>query len=489
MSFTEGFRAARWIRSLNLLLQAVLFLTFFAGLNYLALHYAWRFDLTQMHKHSLSAETRSYLSQLSKPVTVVVTFGESDEDPKFTQAADDLNQLLGEYVYATEANPAGKIGVWRLDVFRSPREAQQLGIEQNQVLINCGGRNRILRFEDLYQFREGKAAAFIGEQAITTAILEVASTNRKKAYFVVGHGELEPSDVSGERGISQFKDQLSIRNFELETLDLRVAHKVPEDASLLIIPRPVTNFEGVEQELLRQYMRTRAGRILLLITPSKSEFGLLDLLAEWGILADQAVICDSGAAGQNDAGGLILKWFAPHPITQPLVDQNLQVIFGSCRSIRVNPNKESDESLIVQRIIGVDERTAWGERDLLRPPRFDPTVDIMGKFVGAAVASERVGEKAQLNFSVPRGRIVVIGCADFITNNRISVRGNLTLALSSVNWLVDRDTQLNIAPRPIEKFQLALSQQELQRLRYILLFGLPGACALVGLVVYWTRRR
>lgn len=489
MSFADSFRAARWLRSFNLLLQAVLFVTFFAGLNYVALHYAWRFDLTRMHKHSLSAETLSYLSQLTKPVTIVVTFGENPEDEKFVQVSEDLNQLLREYIYATEANPTGKIKVAHLDVFQRPRDAQQLGVEPNQVLVNCGGKNRILRFEELYKFKEGKREAFLGEEAVTTAILDVASNNRKKIYFLVGHGELEPIDVSPDRGISVFKDQLNVRNFELESLNLRELRKVPEDASLLIATGPATAYDPFEQELLRQYLSTRAGRMLLFLIPGNSENGLGDLLYDWGILADRVYIHDPGSASQNDTGELVLKSFLPHPITQPLIDQNQAVIFGAARSVRLNPSKLSDESLIVKRIIGTAE-SAWGERDFRQSPaRFDPNVDLIGKFLGAAVASERVGAKAELNFSVPRGRLVVFGCADFIVNNRISAGGNFSLALASVNWLVDRDTQLNIAPRPIEKFQLALSQQELLRLRYSLLFGLPSGVGLLGLLVYWTRRR
>ncbi len=185
----------------------------------------------------------------------------------------------------------------------------------------------------------------------------------------------------------------------------------------------------------------------------------------------------------------MLNRFAPHAITQPLLDQKLVVAFGATRSVRKNPGRAADEGLIVTRLIGTAD-TAWGELNFRQsPPRYDPGVDIVGRVLGAAVASERVGAKKELNFSVPRGRIVVYGCADFITNNRISAGGNLQLALSSVNWLVDRDTQLNIAARPIENFQLALSAQQLLRLRYCLLFVLPGAVALLGVVVYWTRRR
>jgi hypothetical protein len=492
MSFADSFRAARWVRTLNLVLQAFLILTLVGGLNYVSLYYAWRFDLTRLHKHSLSAETLSYLTQLNQPVLILVTFtpnAETADEEKFAQASQDLAPLLQQYVYATEASRSGKVAVQHLDVYQRPREAQQLGAEQNQILVLCGNRSRIIRYEDLYQFTDGKRTAFLGEQAITTAILDVANNNRKKIYFLAAHGELDPSDVSPDRGISAFRDQLSNRNFELDRLDLREKRRIPDDAALVVSVRPTASYEPFEQELLRQYLSTRAGRMLVLLGPGYSDLGLSDLFFDWGILADKAVIYDSGRDGLNDVGGLILKNYAPHPVTQPIIDQKLPVRFGACRSIRVNPSRASDESLIVTRLIGTSD-TAWGERNPLQnPPRFDPTVDIIGRVLGVGVASERVGAKAELNFSVPRGRLLVFGCADFITNNRISAGGNLTIALSSINWLVDRDTQLNVAAKPIEKFQLALSQQELLRLRYSLLFALPAAFALLGLIVYWTRRR
>ena len=95
----------------------------------------------------------------------------------------------------------------------------------------------------------------------------------------------------------------------------------------------------------------------------------------------------------------------------------------------------------------------------------------------------------EATFSVRGGRVVLFGGADFVANGRLSNTGNLGVFLNAVNWTTDRDTQLNIPPRPIERFQLSLSQDELVRLRYSLLLGVPGAAALFGLIVYWTRRR
>ena len=87
------------------------------------------------------------------------------------------------------------------------------------------------------------------------------------------------------------------------------------------------------------------------------------------------------------------------------------------------------------------------------------------------------------------GRLVVFGTGDLIANNRLAGAANLNVILGAVNWTVDRDTQFNIPVRPIDRFSLSLSAGDLARLRRSLLFLLPGAALILGLIVYWTRRR
>ena len=97
MANYDSFRAARWIRFVNLILQAVLFLSLFAGLNYIALNHAWRFDLTENRRHSLSAETRAYLVNLERNVRIIVTIGADHADEELEQARRDITGLLREY--------------------------------------------------------------------------------------------------------------------------------------------------------------------------------------------------------------------------------------------------------------------------------------------------------------------------------------------------------------------------------------------------------
>ena len=104
MHLFESFRATRWIRTLNLVLQAVLFTTLCGGLNYLAQHYSWRTDLTHSRRYSLSPETLSYLKELTRPVRVVVTA--KDGTPRVTELKEVRRQDLDPALFEVPAGYA-----------------------------------------------------------------------------------------------------------------------------------------------------------------------------------------------------------------------------------------------------------------------------------------------------------------------------------------------------------------------------------------------
>ena len=493
MATSPTFRAVRWFRTTNLLAQALLFITFFAGLNYLAVNYAWRFDLTENRSHSLSPETRSYLKNLGQPVRVVVTLTENSDKPEIAQAYRDVAGLLREYTYATSGNEKGKITADFIDIYQRRRDAEALGIEQpNTLIVICGTKQRIIRLDELYLIRDQEKKAFLGEKAITAAILDVASSTQKKVYFLTGHGEMSLDDTSPERGLSALEAELKARNFGVESIDLAQARKIPDDAATLVIAGPQGRFDAFEEELLRQYLSNRAGRVLALLAPGYPP-GLDDLFYDWGVLVDDVLIYDRSAAGQTETGDLILpKLDKDHPLTRSLLNYKIPLRFGPSRSVRPDPGRSLDPNLMVTPLVATTDQ-AWGERNYRAngPASFDAANDLPGHLI-VVTASERLPARKLRGdtdtFSVPSGRLVAYGSADWIANGRLGVIGNLSFFLSAVNWTTDRDIDFKVPARPISKFQLTLSEQQLQRLRYSILFGLPGLAALVGLVVYWTRR-
>ncbi|MFA6959600.1 MAG: GldG family protein [Opitutaceae bacterium] len=493
MAKPPSFRKVRWVRTLNLLAQVVLFVTLFAGLNYLAIHYVWRFDLTENRTHSLSPETLGYLKNLTQPIRIVVTLtADSDKEP-VAQAYRDVSALLREYSYATAGNAHGRVSAEYIDVFQRRRDAEALGIDKaNTILVLCGDRRRVIGLDELYDVKNQEKQSFRGEKAFTAAILDVSSPTQKKIYFLTGHGEMSLDDVSPERGLSSVDAELKARNFAVDSLDLTQTHRIPSDAAVIVIAGPQGRFDPIEQELLRQYLSTRAGRILALIAPGYPT-GLDDLFFDWGVLVDDVLVYDPSSTGQSETGDLILPALDDkHDLTKSLLAYKIPLRFGPSRSVRPDPGRTLDPNLRVTPLVATSAY-AWGERNYRDrgTPVYNEGVDLRGENgrITVVTASERLpARKSLADFSVPSGRLVTYGSADWIANGRLGVIGNLTFFMSSINWTTDRDIDLNVPTRPIAKFQLSLSQSQLQRLRYSLLFVLPGLAAILGLVVYWTRR-
>lgn len=489
MAYYDSFRAARWIRFINLILQAVLFVTLFAGLNYVALNNAWRFDLTKTHRHSLSPETRSYLERLDRNVRVVVTVSSDSGNEELTQAFRDISGLLREYGYVTRNNPKGKVEVRYLDVYQNRREAEALQLNTpNQVILISDNNRRVLTLGDFYETKDMKRAAFRGEATLTAALLDVSNPDKKKVYFLAGHSEMRPDAVDPLGGLSALRDELRQRNFDIAVLDLSINRRIPDDTALIIVAAPQGRLQPFEEELLRNYLTTRAGRLILMLAPQVPH-GLDNLLFDWGITVYDDIIVDLNAESTTEANDLRLWNFRSDPpshITDTLINNVMPVVVGMTRSISDDLGRATDDGLRVKKLV-VTSPDAWGERSYrTRQFVYTPGQDLKGE-LGVMVISERL-KPANLQFSVKGGRLAVFGTGDLVTNSRIINIGNLNLFLSTVYWAVDRDTQLNIPVRPIQRFQLALSAEELSRLRLVLLLGLPGCVALLGLIVYWTRR-
>jgi hypothetical protein len=486
---TDSFRAARWIRTINLALQAVLFLTLIGGINFLARSHSWRFDLTRYRRFSLSAETLAYLRELPLPVRIVVATSGSDEDP-------EVRGLLSEYAYATESNPPGRVTIEYVDLYEDRRKTEKYGLERPCLLLLCGDRRRVLTPDTLYRVQNGERREFIGEQAVTAAILDVSNPDRKRIYFLVGHGELRPDDVDPTHGLSLARDELIARNYDIQTLELASARRIPQDAALLICAWPRETFTPFEEELLRQYLGAGAGRLILFLAPFTKP-GLDDLLIDdWGVQVDDDLILDLAPDSMTEDGDLIVRAYNPHPITQALLDYKEVLTLGRARSVRPVPGHPAGAGLTVV-TLAATSKSAWGEINYpqrgIQPytPGIDlrglPQMDPAGR-LGIAVASERVPVRGDLPFSVRGGKLVVVGTGDMISNSRITTTGNEQMLLGAINWTVGRDASLNVPARPIERFSLSLSAGDLARLRYTLMLVLPGIAALLGLAVYWARR-
>ncbi len=484
------FKFARWTGSANGVAQVLLLLLLFGGISYFGAQYFNRVDLSRQHRYSLSPETAAYLAQLKRPVQIYVTITSDHEDPNLESLYNDVRGLLREYEYAARTADGRMIDVEFINIYqqrtRASFLAKEYGVEQSDlILLVSGDKQRVVFPNDLYVTEGRERAQFQGEKILTAAVLDVAGDDQEKLYFITGHGEMHIDTVDPIRGLSQLADTLRHRNFAVASLDLSKVREIPADADMVLLISPQGPLLPHEQELLRQYMSNQAGRLLVMVDPARRH-GLEDLFFDWGVMVDDVIVLDKGPDFLATGNDLLLRRFGDHEITRTLIDNQIPIITGFCRSVRPDPGRPLTDSLQVQALIGTSE-DSWGERTFNQEGKYDPGVDLPGPLSVATVSERQVS--SQLGINIPGGRLLVFGTSDFIANNRIGALGNLTLFLNAINWATGRDSMVNIPPRPIETVQVVLSREATNQLRLSLLAFFPGAVALCGVVIYWIRRK
>jgi ABC-type uncharacterized transport system involved in gliding motility auxiliary subunit len=485
------FRLARRFRAINRTIQILLGLSLIIALNFLASKYFRRIDLTESGSYTLAPETKAYVRELKEPVRIIVTIPNNPEVPESVQIHRHLQKLLREYEALAAQDGEKQIEVEFVDIYRQRRRAQELAnvynlTQENVILVARGERTREIRQADLYEVEEQQISGFRGEKAITSAIIDVASDDADKVYFIVGHGEMRLDDVDPLRGLSQLESFLRERNYLLATLDLAVDPAVPEDADLVIVPSPQASFLPEEVEKLRRYMSERNGRMIILLDPGRRH-GLEDLFYDWGVLADDMTVVDRGSDYRSQTGDLIIRRFAEHPITNLLVEYQITALFGQPRPVRTDPASLANERIKVSQIVGTSDQS-WAERDYRTqdPITFDEGRDLRGPISIATISTRSAG--SELGISIPGGRLAVFGNSDFISNNLLRAFGNRTLFFNTLNWALSKNNLLNIATRPLESYQIVMSEKNL---RHTLLYFsiMPASLALFGAFIFIIRRR
>jgi hypothetical protein len=498
MKTFESFESNRWIWRVNLALQVVLVIALVAIVNHLAMHSYARIDLTGRRAFSLSPETLASIRSLTKDVDVIVTFRSDADDPDLAQAYRDVRGMLREFEYASKKSGRGQIRPDYVDIYSERIRAESLGaVYEDGVVFKAEGHPpRIVEAKDLYRSRNLVRSEFDGERAFNAALIDV-TTARPVLYFLAGHGETSKNSYQ-RFGASKLDSELTARGYETRQLDLSVTRSVPDDASMIIVLAPQTPILGPELDVLRDYLDPRAGRpagrILACLEPGRAD-GLRDLLLDWGILSDDVVVEEPNPAYKSATGDMLVRRFALHPITQVFADNDRTVLMGPARSVRADPGRplgdpgrrHSDPNLEVSELFETSPES-WGEFGYKSsgPRVFDPVRDLHGPIRLAALAERKIDG---LGVNIQGGRLLVIGNADFLSNDRIGTSGNLTLFLNAVAWMLGRDQNLAIPARPVRRLQLTLSQEQLLFTRVSILFGPALIVSFIGVLMHLSRRR
>jgi len=447
--------------------------------NLLALRNPAQIVLTQSADHSLSPLTKNVLRSLTNEVRAVVLFDRQAD------LFEPVKNLLTEY-----ERTSPKLKLELIDIARDPTRAEAVQQElkmsvnspENRVIFAANNTAKaisqselsILDFSEFINTREARRTHFVGEQLFTSAIAAVTHGRQTKVGFVIGHGEHKASDTGGQWGYSKFANILQQKDLNLQEIPLTGTNSIPADCRLLIIAGPRTPYSRDELAKLREFVGTGGSLFTLFNFYSlQRPTGLEKFLADYDFEIGFNQISDSKNEQSGQGGLLLVDDLGSHPITKPILGSRLQMLLP--RSVGF-PEAENDES----------------------PPgsilaHSSDAGQAVGQIQGNKGSVEREGKipliaaKLHANDGQPPARLVVAGDSLFLGNSAIEAGANRDFASLAVNWLLEREHLLAIAPRTVTEYRIDLSRAEMTSITWLLLLVLPGGT--LGLGLLWWRRQ
>jgi ABC-type uncharacterized transport system involved in gliding motility auxiliary subunit len=460
LALPRGFWQKRSTRAgTNTLLTTVIALAIFGLINFLAVRYPVRVDLTEKQLFSLSPQTERLLENLQQPVKITV-FAKGGNSPIDRELLDNYQRQNPRFQYEV------------IDPEKKPNIAAEYQKLSNNTLYKA-----YLQYGDKKQpIKTIDTQESLTEAKLTNA-LETARSNRTlTAYFLQGHGEPAIKDPQG--GLVQAVNNLEGRGYQVDPLNLVERSTIPDNADVIIIPGPKRKLFSQEVKALQEYMK-KGGKLFLLLDP-QTDAGLDPLLQEWGVKLDNRLIIDGSGAGNLIGLGPaspIITSYGNHPIARDF--GNGISVFPYARPIATTPVEGVEAVALL-----ITNDKMWAESDLSAPNvQFDSGKDVAGPFdLGVALTR---GGKANTKES----KIIVIGNSAFTTDGLFEQQLNGDIFLNSVEWLTSgNNATLSIRAKEPENRRVNLNPLQANAVFWLSIAVMPLLGFTLAGVTWWRRR-
>ena len=490
---------------LNLLVQLVLIFFLVSAANWFGFRHYKRWDVSRDQKYALSDKTKRFLDTIKGKVRITIFFSPS------TPISADVASLLTEYQYAAK----GKIDVENIDPQRNLSRAKELFdkykvvSDESLLVIDYEGRNKTVKASDMAEidqsgmaFGEGpRVTAFKGEQAITSAIIDLVEGKKNTIGYVTGHKEpsiTEPSPLAmldqqqqPSSPISVMKTFIENENIKFQELNLFNEPQIPAEIKTVMIIGPQYDLSDREIKLLHDFW-DKQGRILLLLDPSAKTPKLNAFLNELGVKVNDDRLMAFVRTGIEELAlvrDVQARFLGNSPVTKRLAEVR-GLFFGGTSSITLEQQRVRAANIRLQPLIEA-EKGYFAETDYNTNDQAKLQAD--AKKAGTApltigVSIEKGGsadERVQMNSS----RMVVVSNATFVQNNALTQdQQALDFVSASANWLLSREQLIGIAPKIPTTLTFNLNEDALRSLRWTVLILIPLIFVVLGTAVWWKRR-
>ena len=474
----------------NTVIMTAAFFGLVALVNYVAFENHVRSDTTATNQFSLAQRSRDLLDGLDRPISVTAYYPDQIPSIEMLTRQGKVETTLSEF-----ARRSSNFTYQFIDPQKEADLARSQGVTAYETLaVSAVGTDII----DLVQPTDEVYSRL--EQDLYTALLVATETQRKKVYFLSGHGERDVTRQA-EDGYFKIREGLEVDNYQVETLpwapvDEDVA--VPDDAALLVIAGPTGELPTAHLDALNYYMagrypdgepRREAARIIFLAEPDTHDT-FRAFLAFWGVIVTNSYIRDVEGSQPNAPRTLRVGIYnpdAPPEIVAPR-GRPLNVAFMP-GTAAIEPILEETNTRLPRPIAA----TTPSARLIDDIERVDPVDDDPQRVYFPAMYLDVI---APVGAAAPTSRppdnqiasMVVFGDSDFVSNRNVDRGSSAALFLNSANYLMGDFSLVSIRDREFVYREWNLDENEFNFVRFSTWLLLPGLMGIMAVMVWWVRR-
>lgn len=430
-------------------------------------------DLTSNKAFELSSDSIDYISKLEQEIDITVM----NTKEGFARGGEYFEQAIRVVEQYAKYNE--NINLEFIDLMVNPTFASEhadLNVSVNDILVACGENTQKLTAYDLFNIQQswygGSITSSNAEQAMTGAIMNVASEVKPKVTFLTGHEESESYELEA---------LLKKNGFDVASVMLQ-AEAIPEDTEVLVSVAPLRDYTEEDIEKLDSFMMQASEKdktMLYFADSQQPELpNLSEWLGKWGLAVGNAmvaetsqnrVISNNAYFGIADIDDYLLTEHMNNkdiPLTVPFA-RPVEMLFTS------NMGYNTNSLLSYSETAGI----------------IDETVNEVGDIVESgpiSVAAKSTYSKDGLTATLCVFGSQMIMSPRFLDSTSL---GNMEYLLSVYHTVTNRENVFSIAPKVLGGGSFTLTQGQVLMYTIVLVILLPIAVLAVGISIWIKRRR
>ena len=443
-------------------------------------------DLTKEKFYSLSEESKNQIKNVEQEIEIYV-FGYEENS--------SVVDLIKQYAKYKENIKYEVVSTETRQDIAQKYDVSSTDESNGTIVIANGDRKVKVSATDLYSYDYNTYETVdLTEQKLTNSILAVTLDNAPKIYFLTGHGEYTLKDY-----MTTLNTKLKGEVNEVESLDLLVSNKIPDDCQALVIVSPTTDFTDYETDIITSYIN-KGGDILWLSDYSTS--GTLTnvnkVLNMYGIdLANNGIILeqDKSAMLMQTPNLILPNLSSESEITSPIVSGGKVLLFNSGK-IDIKSNEELENlGVDVTKLLTTTESAIF-RTDLSNSSTSPSSGEEAKEYVVGALATKTISNDNESE-NTKKSNLVIYANAIFAIDYPIQISNqaayaidfynNQDLILNSISYLTERTDTITIRKTYTSVPYTATASQDI--VVRLIIFIVPLVIIAIGIVVWVIRKR